>query len=143
MITRDFMLRFARFAFAKEGQRYDALYCRPVLASAPVSNRRTTYANVEPHFAPEFAAIALPDWSYVPYSAGPPEVLPLIRTTAVPLWTNNTGAALGPFGYLAVCGTVSGAPELCWLTRIDPAVSVPPGETLRVPAGITFHMDAV
>ncbi|MBK8915053.1 MAG: hypothetical protein IPM64_10725 [Phycisphaerales bacterium] len=136
-ITREFALRSARYAFGQTGGRYDAIYCRPLLAGAPKFTRRTTYADIAPHFAATFAAGALSTWNYV---AGPP---PRIESATVPQWTNSSGATLGPFGGLAVYGTVSGANELMWVTPINPPVSVPNGDTLRVPGKVRFQMEGV
>ncbi len=136
-ISRDFAYRFARYAFGKAGSRYDALYCRPVLASLVKPTRRTTYADVSPHFHAHFAPVALSSWAYV---AGPP---PRVESSNTPEWTNTSGAPIGPFAWLAVYGSVGGADELMWLTPIDPPVSVPNGDTLRVPGKVRFQLEGV
>jgi len=137
MISRDFAYRLARYAFGKTGNRYDTLYCRPVLASLVKPTRRTMYDEVSPHFHAHFGQLALPSWTYV---AGPP---PRVESSNTPQWTNTSGAAIGPFGWLAVYGSVGGSNELMWLTSIDPPVSVPNGETLRVPNKVKFQLDGV
>jgi len=137
MISRDFAYRFARYAFGKTGSRYDALYCRPVLASLVKPTRRTMYADVSPHFHAQFAGVALSSWTYV---AGPP---PRVESSNTPQWTNTSGAAIGPFAWLAVYGSVGGSNELMWLTPIDPPVSVPNGDTLRVPDKVRFQLEGV
>ena len=137
MISRDFAYRLARYAFGKTGNRYDTLYCRPVLASLVKPTRRTMYDEVSPHFHAHFGQFALPSWTYV---AGPP---PRVESSNTPQWTNTSGAAIGPFGWLAVYGSVGGSNELMWLTSIDPPVSVPNGETLRVPNKVKFQLDGV
>jgi hypothetical protein len=136
-ITRDFALRFARYAFQKTGSRYTTIYCRPLLATAPAFTRRTTYADVAPFFQTQFAAVAISSWTYV---AGPP---PRVESATAPQWQNTSGAALGPFGGLAVYGVAGGTNELMWVTKIAPPVSVPNGDTLRVPAKIKFQLDGV
>jgi len=142
-LTRDFAYRFARYAFAKAGKRYDTIYCRPVLAEAPTPNRRMTYDKIEPHFHPHFQPVALADWTYV---AGPP---PRVESSGVPQWTNTSGASVGPFRWLAVWGwrlkVPFGTPneELMWVTPIDPPVSVPDGDTLRVPSKVRFQLDGI
>lgn len=136
-ITRDFALRYAKYAFQKTGSRYTTIYCRPLLATAPAVTRRTTYADISPFFHTHFTAVALSSWTYL---AGPP---PRIESATAPQWTNTSGAAIGPFGGLAVYGLVGGSNELMWVTKIDPPVSVPNGDTLRVPAKIKFQLDGV
>jgi len=136
-ITRDFALRFAKYAFQKTGSRYTTIYCRPLLATAPLFTRRTTYADVLPFFHAHFAQVALSSWTYV---AGPP---PRVDSATAPQWQNTSGAAIGPFGGLAVYGVVGGSNELMWVTKIDPPVSVPNGDTLRVPAKVKFQLDGV
>ncbi|MBW7905267.1 MAG: hypothetical protein LC135_05495 [Phycisphaerae bacterium] len=136
-LSRDFALRFAKYAFEKTGSRYTTISCRPLLTSAPKITRRTTYAEIEPHFASVFAAVALATWNYV---AGPP---PRVESASTPQWTNGSGAALGPFGGLAVFGSVGGGNELMWVTPIDPPVSVQNGDTLRVPSKVKFQLDGV
>ncbi len=136
-VSRDFALRFAKYAFQKTGSRYDAIYCRPLLSSAPKITRRTTYAEAEPHFHADFGAVALSSWTYV---AGPP---PRVESSNTPQWLNSTGGAVGPFGGLAVYGTVGGAEELMWVTPIAPPVNVPNGDTLRVPAKVRFELEGV
>jgi hypothetical protein len=42
-----------------------------------------------------------------------------------------------------VYGVVGGNNELMWVTKIDPPVSVPNGDTLRVPAKVKFQLDGV
>jgi hypothetical protein len=142
-ITRDFAVRFATYAFEKAGSRYATIYCRPLLAAAPAFTRRTTYADVSPFFHAHFGAVALPSWTYVPYAQGPPEVLPHVESATAPQWTNTSGAAIGPFGGLAVYGLVDGENELMWVTRIDPPVSVPNGDSLRVPDKARFQLDGI
>ena len=136
-VSRDFAYRFARYAFGKAGARYDALYCRPVLASLVKPTRRTTYADVSLHFHAHFAQVALSSWGYV---AGPP---PRVESSNTPQWVNTSGAAIGPFGWLAVYGSVGGSNELMWLTPIDPPVSAPNGDTLRVPGKVRFQLEGV
>ncbi|MBI5866603.1 MAG: hypothetical protein HZB38_19220, partial [Planctomycetes bacterium] len=58
-------------------------------------------------------------------------------------WTNSTGGAVGPFAWLATYGSIGGSNELMWLTKIDPPVSVPNGDTLRVPGKVKFQLDGV
>jgi len=126
-VTADFALRFAKYAFQKTGSRYTTIYCRPLLATAPAFHRRLTYAEIAPFFDTHFVAVALSSWTFV---AGPPARVDSVTT---PQWTNSSGAALGPFGGLAVYGLVGGSNELMWITPIDPLVSVPSGDALRVP----------
>ena len=136
-LSRDFALRFAQFAFAHGGSRYDAILCRPVLAEAPESTRRTTYADLTGFFDPDFGPVPLASWTFV---AGPP---PHVVSATIPQWVNTTGRTLGPFGGLAVYGTVGTSNELMWVTPIDPPVSVPASDTLRVPDGVKFQLDGV
>jgi hypothetical protein len=77
-ITRDFALRYAKYAFQKTGSRYTTIYCRPLLATAPAVTRRTTYADLAPFFHAHFAAAALSSWTYV---AGPP---PRVESATAP-----------------------------------------------------------
>lgn len=143
LITRDFALRFAKYAFQQTGSRYDTIYCRPLLDTAPTFTRRTTYADVSPHFHASFAAVALSSWSYVPYDAGPPVVLPRVESSSAPEWTNSTGSQVGPFRGLAVYGTISSVPELMWVADFAEPVSVPNGDTLRVPDKVQFRLEGV
>ncbi|MBL8879397.1 MAG: hypothetical protein JNG88_09790 [Phycisphaerales bacterium] len=136
-VTRDFALRFAKYAFQKTGSRYDTIYCRPLLSTAPKPNRRTTYDDIDDHFHAQFAAVALSSWTYV---AGPP---PRVESSNTPQWTNSTGGAIGPFAWLATYGSIGGSNELMWVTKIDPPASVPNGDTLRVPGKVKFQLDGV
>jgi hypothetical protein len=142
-ITRDFALRFAKVAFQQTGARYDSIHARPLLATAPAFTRRQTYAELEPHFHTALPALELPAWTYVPYSVGPPEVLPRMESTTVPEWLNDSGAPVGPIGSLAVYGMVGGTPELMWVTTIETPAAVPAGDTLRVPHKIRFRLEGV
>ena len=78
--------------------------------------------------------------------SGPP---PRVESSNVPQWQNTSGASVGPFRWLAVWGwrlTVpTGTPneELMWVTEIDPPVSVPDGDTLRVPDKVRFQLDGI
>jgi hypothetical protein len=143
LVTRDFALRFAKYAFQQAGDRYTAIYCRPLLATAPAFTRRTTYAALAPYFHTHFAAVAIAAWDYVPYAVGPPEVLPRVESADAPTWANTSGGALGPFGGVAVYGTVGSSEELMWITPINPAVSVPDGDSLRVADKVRFRLDSV
>jgi len=136
MISRDFAYRFVRYAFGKTGSRYDAIYCRPVLARLVKPTRRTTYADVSPHFHAHFGPVALSSWTYV---AGPP---PRVESSSTPQWTNTSGDAIGPFGWLAVYGSIGDNNELMWLTPIDPPVNILNGDMLRVPEKVRFRLDA-
>jgi hypothetical protein len=136
-ITGDFALRFAKYAFQKTGSRYTTIYCRPLLATAPAFHRRLTYADVAPFFDTHFGAVALTSWTFV---AGPPV---RVDSVATPQWTNSSGAALGPFGGLAVYGLVGGSNELMWITPIDPPVSVPAGDVLRVPNKVRLVLESL
>jgi len=136
-ITADFALRFAKYAFQKTGSRYTTIYCRPLLATAPAFHRRLTYADIAPFFDTHFAAVALTSWTFVP---GPPVRVDSVTT---PQWTNSSGAALGPFGGLAVYGLVGGSNELMWITPIDPLVSVPAGDVLRVPNKVRLVLESL
>ena len=136
MLSRDFALRFAQLAFTTGGVPYDAIFCRPVLVGAPYPTPRTTYADLEPYFDPEFEPVALPDWTYVPGSRR-------VESTTTPAWTNEGDAVAGPFVHLAVYGTVGEDVELMWTTPIDPAATVPPGDTLHVPDGVRFQLESV
>lgn len=136
-LTRDFALRFARYAFQKSGARYDAILCRPLLSTAPSITRRTLYADIAPHFSSAFAALPLAAWTYV---AGPP---PRIESSSIPSWTNNSGGEIGPFAGLAVYGTIGILNELMWVTPITPTVIVPAGDVLRVPDKVRFQVDPV
>jgi len=143
MVTRDFALRFAKYAFQKVGSRYDAIYCRPLLDTAQQFTRRTTYADVSGHFHASFAAVALSSWTYVPYDAGPPEVLPRVESSSAPEWANSSGAEAGPCRGLAVYGTISTTNELRWVADFVEPVSVPNGDTLRVPGKGQFRLEGV
>jgi len=134
LITREFALRFAKYAFQQTGSRYDVIYCRPLLDTAPTFTRRTTYADVSPHFPADFAAVALSSWSYT---------APRIESSSAPEWLNSGGSAAGPFRGLAIYGTITGTPELMWVADFDEPVSVPNGDTLRVPGKVQFRLEGV
>jgi hypothetical protein len=136
-ITADFALRFARLAFNAGGSRYDTIYCRPVLQSAPPITRRTTYADVAAHFPAALAAQPLASWTY---NAGPPRQM---TSDTVPQWTNSSGQAIGPLAGLAVYGEVGAASELMWVTPLTPPVTIAAGDTLRVPDGAQFVLESV
>ena len=136
-VTRDFALRLATYAFAQAGSRYATIYCRPLLTTAPAFHRRLTYADIEPFFSADCDEVALPVWTVV---AGPP---PSIESVTVPSWENDSGGQLGPFGGLAVFGVLSGGMhELMWIAPIAPAVTVPDGDTLRVPDHVRFTLES-
>lgn len=136
-VTADFAVRLAQAAFTTTAARYDAIYARPLLDSAPRITRRTRYADLAPHLPPAFPALALSHWSDV---AGPP---PALVSVTVPTWQNPTTAAIGPLNGLAVFGAVGGAYELMWVTPVDPPVTVAAGAALRVPDGVRFVLEGV
>jgi len=132
----------ARRAFGTGEDGYAAILCRPVLATCPRITRRTTYAEVAAHFADELEECALSYWDYVPYAAGPPAVWPHMASVATPAWTNATAGTLGPFGGIAVFGSLGASHELMWVTPLSPAVNVPAGDVLRVPDKVRFTLEA-
>ena len=144
MMTRDFALRWAKYLFEQVGERYSAIYVRPVLATFAAPSRRTTYADVAAHFAAELAAEASGNWTFVPYSGGPPEVQPHVKT-GVLSWTNEEDHEIGPFAWLAIYGLVppSSTEELLWIQALDAPAMLLPGDVLRLPNGVRFWLDNV
>lgn len=138
MVTDAFALRLAQCGFAS-GTPYTGIAIRPLLASAPIAGmgRRTTFADVSPHFAPDFGAVSLSLWSYVGYSAGPPEVLPHVVSVATPSWLNGTGQERQISGF-AVFGVDGATDRLMWVT--PSAQTIPAGDLLRIPAGVKFSI---
>lgn len=131
-ISRDFAIRYAKYAFEKTGSRYSAIYVRPLLFGAPTMARTRVYSDYSPHFHAHFTQVNLTSWTY---NAGTPPYL----TSNAPTWTNSSGSELGPFVGFAVYGDVGGTGtlELMFVTTIDQTL-VPDGDVLRIPTGVRF-----
>ena len=135
-VTRDFALRFMKCVFVSSSEnRYDSIYCRPLLSGVTQQSRRTTYNDVESYFHFAFQPVALDAWTYV---TGTP---PYVMSSIVPQWENETENTIGPFVGLAVYGSKGRLNELMWVTKIDPPLSVPVGDFLRVPGKVRFQLD--
>lgn len=139
--TAAFLARWAKYAFEKAGSRYSAFYVRPVIEGAPPPGRDRTYAEYVPYFLSAFPAVSVASWTYVAYSAGPPEVWPHMKSGALE-WLNNSGNPQGPVAALVVYGVVGSENELLWVTPFTP-VTIPNGDSLRVPDGVKFWLDSV
>ena len=57
--------------------------------------------------------------------------------------TAGSGEDIGPIAWLAVYGFADGANELMWINRIDPAVTVPNGDVLRIPNKVRFWLEGI
>lgn len=134
-ITADAALRFAKYAFQKTGARYDSIWCRPALATAPGCRNVSKYSEFVPHFHADFAAIQLDTWAY---AAGPP--YSVVSTNNALEWANGTGGQVGPFARMVVYGLASGVEELIWAPALSEVENVPDGDTLRVASGVNLKI---
>ncbi len=136
-VTRDFAVRFAQVAFEKQtARRYSGIFCRPALPTAPAPNRRSVYADYEPHFHAGLPEVELPAWSY---QIGTP---PYVTSDKHPEWLNSTGADVS-FGQVVLYGVAGGQKELIWAPAIDPPAVIPAGDVLRIPGGVMFTMESI
>ncbi len=136
-LTQAFALRFATYAFEQSGDRYSAIYVRPLLATAPTITKQTTYADISAYFDAGFVAKICSTWTY----QDPSGEEPWIERSVVPTWLCAGETRL--FGGIAVYGIIGGVEELMWVTPIDPAVSVPDEDILNIPDKVRFAIAGV